>query len=119
MRSDLKAQILDTLHNGGVEIMTPSVMNQRPLDPEKPVVPVEQATSEDDSDHGKAERMMFDRADLAARIERFREHARTLGTEIKELEDQDAEKHASEISWRKHQIQALTDLVEKFDSPND
>ncbi|CAE7635861.1 unnamed protein product [Symbiodinium pilosum] len=88
MRSDLKAQILDTLHNGGVEIMTPSVMNQRPLDPEKPVVPVEQVTSEDDSDHGKAERMMFDRADLAARIERFREHARTLGAEIKELEDQ-------------------------------
>ncbi|XOV85036.1 MAG: mechanosensitive ion channel family protein [bacterium] len=119
MRSDLKAQMLDTLHNGGVEIMTPTVMNQRAIDPDKPVVPKKQLSTEDGSDLGKAESMMFDKAELAARIERFREHAVKLGEEIKEFEALDPEQHAAEISWRKHQIQALTDIVHKFDQPDD
>lgn len=38
-KTDLHREILDTLHAGGVEIMTPSVMATRPMDPEKAVIP--------------------------------------------------------------------------------
>ncbi len=119
VRSELKAQILDTLHNGGVEIMTPTVMNQRPIEPNVAVLPKEQHAPEADTDSGKAESMMFDKAELAARIERFRENAVKLDEEIKELEDKDPELHAAEIAWRKHQIQSLNDLVHKFDHPDE
>lgn len=119
VRSELKAQMLDTLHRGGVEIMTPTVMNQRPIDPNVLVIPKRQLTPEVDTDSGKAERMMFDKAELAARIERFRESAVKLDEEIKALKDKDSEVHATEIAWRKHQIQALNDLVHKFDHPDE
>ena len=121
MRSELKANMLDTLHDAGIEIMTPAVMSQRPIPADVPVIPQQELTPETDTDTepGKAERMMFDKAEMAARIEGFREHSATLAQEINDLTAEDAEANAAEIRWREHQLAALQGIVERFDSSDD
>jgi len=114
-RSELKAQLLDALHRGGVEVMTPTVMNQRPLDPHRSVIPKRELSPELDNDNGKAERLMFDKAELATRIERFREQRAALITEIKTLEEEGNDSSVAETTWRRHQVVALSDLIDKFD----
>ena len=116
MRSDLKAQMLDTIHQAGIEIMTPSVMNQRPIAADVPVIPQRELAPETDTDTGKAERLMFDKAEMAARIEGFRQQCESLDKEIKALTAEDAEKNAAEIRWREHQLAALQDIVKRFES---
>lgn len=116
MRSELKSQALDSLHLAGVEVMTPNVMNQRPLDPNLAVIPQRELTPETSTDSGKAERLMFDKAELAARIERFREQCQQLADEVKALQAEDADGNAAEITWRQHQIEALQDIINKFDA---
>lgn len=116
MRSDLKANMLDTFHRADIEIMTPSVMNQRPIPADVAVIPLPELTPEMDTDTGKAERLMFDKAEMAARIEGFREQYETLLQEIKSLRTEDAEANAAEIRWREHQVTALQDIVARFDN---
>ncbi len=119
MRSDLKANMLDTLHRAGIEIMTPNVMNQRPIPADVPVIPQRELKPEVDTDTGKAERLMFDKAELAARIEGFREQCDTLQQEIKSLRADNAETNAAEIRWREHQVAALKDIIARFDNGNE
>ncbi len=115
-RSELKAAVLDLLHRGGIEIMTPSVMNQRPMPMDVAVIPKRQLVPDARVDTGKAEKLMFDKAELATRIERFRDQILTLRTEIDDLEDNEAETSALEITWRKHQIQSLHDFIQRYES---
>ncbi len=112
-RSDLRAAVLDTFHRNGVEVMTPTVMDQRRF--EGKVIPPLDYTPETDKDTGKAEKLMFDKAELAARIERFREQAATLRSEVEELESDDEDANALEIAWRKHQIVALDEIIQRYD----
>jgi small conductance mechanosensitive channel len=114
-RSELKEQALDVLHQAGIEVMTPNVMNQRPLPADQLMIPRRELSPETDPDSGKAERMMFDKAEIVARIERFKEQSETLTQEIKTL-SQDPEANAAEIRWREHQIGALQEIIDKFES---
>ncbi len=119
-RTELRAQMLDSLHTDGIEIMTPSVMDQRPIEPGKPVLP-----NHENHGHlvgippaypsGKAEQLMFDKAELATRIERFRGQITSLEEEIKELE-KDEEENALDIAWRSHQVSALKDFVKRVET---
>ena len=116
MRSDLKAHMLDSLHRAGIEIMTPTIMDQRPIAADVPVIPQREWVPETDTDSGKAERLMFDKAEMAARIEGFREQCETLQQEIKDLRAEDADANAAEIRWREHQLAALQGIIERFDN---
>ncbi len=111
-KSDLRGAVLDALHQAGVEVMTPTVMDQRRI--EGAVLPPLDYRPETDTDTGKAEKLMFDKAEFAARIERFREQCVTLKKEIGELSSDEAA-NALEIAWRKHQVAALEDIIQKFD----
>ena len=95
--------------------MTPTVMNQRPVDPHVQVIPPVEYSPETESDSGKAERSMFDKAELAARVEKFRQHCADLQAEIKSLQDTGSDANAAEIAWREHQVVALTEFIEKLD----
>ncbi len=113
-RTELRAQVVDHLHGAGIEVMTPSAMHQRPLS--GPQIPARQTVAELPAiDAGRAERIMFDKADLAARIQKIRIHCDTLRSEIKELETEDGEQHAMDIAWRQHQLQAQEAFVAQFD----
>lgn len=67
VRSMLYRHILDVLHDAQIEIMSPSVMNQRKLEPEKKVIPAKRVVSE--PAHSVAEEVAFDKAEAAEAAE--------------------------------------------------
>ena len=114
-RSELRANILDTLHRAGIEVMTPTVMNQRPLDPALPLIPKRALTPDTVEASGQAERLMFDKAELATRIETSREQIAVLTVELKELKAGENADNALEITWREHQIRAIENFIAKYE----
>jgi small conductance mechanosensitive channel len=69
VKSELCRQVLDALHGQGLEIMTPSIMNQRPMASDQRVIPamIETRTQEQPS---TPESIVFDKAEEAERLER-------------------------------------------------
>lgn len=119
-RTELHAFVLDALHQDQIEVMTPNVMAQRPMQPELSVLPVAAAAQSSPMFiSGKAERLMFDKADKAARVERIREQCETLRKELKALEDGDADDNALDIAWRRHQLRAQEAFLEQVDQESD
>ena len=70
-RSDLRCQMLDTLHSGGVEIVSPNFMNQRVLDPSLRFVPhvPERVLHRGEAQRAAAEDLVFDKAEEAESLE--------------------------------------------------
>ena len=114
-RHDLRAAVLDTLHEDNIEIMTPSVMNQRPMKADEVMLPIRKNTPEEKVDRGNAEKIMFDKSELAARINRLRERRQGLLEEIEALKKEDADARALDISWREQHIQDLDNIINNFD----
>lgn len=71
-RSHLRCHVLDSLHQHGVEIVSPAFMNQRPLPAEQKVIPKRVVTlNPKSSDQESAgESMVFDKAERAEQLER-------------------------------------------------
>ncbi len=69
-RSNLNRAILDTLHEAGVEIASPAIMNQRRIPEDRKLIPVFQGAPEASSPEKLAENLAFDKADLAEERER-------------------------------------------------
>ena len=116
-RTELRGKMLDALHDANIEVMTPNVMNQRPIGPEA-VLPRAQSPADGDADtaSGKAERIMFDKAAFAARVQRFRDQCDSLRAEIEELTDVDAEGNRLEIAWRENQLKAIEDFITRIEN---
>ncbi len=91
-RSALNAAVLDALHEGGVEIVSPSFMNQRQLGPDQVMMPrahrtgarrrglVPEAAS-------APERVLFDKAEEAEAEEASRQELATLSGSLDELRE--------------------------------
>ncbi|MAD74602.1 MAG: mechanosensitive ion channel protein MscS [Rheinheimera sp.] len=67
-RSSLRRQVVDALHDAGVEIMSPSFMNQRKIADDGKVVPAQRATR-GSTPETVAEDVVFDKAEEAAQRE--------------------------------------------------
>lgn len=77
-RSNLRKAVLDALHGAGIEIVSPSFMNQRRLDPEQPAIPeVLQVDTPESVEDGPEERI-FDKADEAEKLAAARERLEAL-----------------------------------------
>ena len=88
-RSRLRMKVLDTLHDAGIEIVSPTFMNQRVLQRGEAVVPEDRASGRyravaDDKE--APEEMIFDKAESAEKIEQLRKERVELLAEIKALE---------------------------------
>lgn len=116
-RTQLRGKMLDELHAAGIEIVSPSFMNQRPLGDDKIFLPEERhiAVAEDLS---QPESIMFDKADLAARLEKIRHQRDTVSEELKSL-SADPEANRNEIAWREQQLRALTEILETLEARNE
>jgi len=115
-RSDLHARVLDQLHGAGIEIVSPSFMNQRRLDGTRPVLPERLALVTEEEETGQPETIMFDKAELAGRLTEIRRQRDTLVEQIKELGQRKADATAErEIAWREHQVAALDDIIATLD----
>lgn len=127
-RTTLRAKVLDALHQNGVEIVSPNFMNQRPVPTDHPVMPARYYGGEDDeTEMGSAEKLMFDKAELASRVEKLRYQRGQLAEELKALKDSIAEvedpetqqQQTMELTWRTKQIEALDALLANQASPED
>jgi small conductance mechanosensitive channel len=123
MRSSLRRHVLDTLHGAGVEIVSPNFMNQRRLDPSKPVMPTAAVHGSPTATHTEdevPEELIFDKADRAEKQEQLRTEQRTLAARIAELEKEldQAEKAAHpaierQIEQCRAKSQELDDLIDQ------
>jgi small-conductance mechanosensitive channel len=91
-RSRLHACMLDALHGAGIEIVSPTFMNQRPLAAHERVLPAVESLSPASvaGAEATAETLAFDKAEHAAAMETMRAEITTLDGEIKDLEKRGA-----------------------------
>ena len=67
--STLRKQILDELHDNGVEIVSPSFINQRRLENSQLIIPQVATPLAQEKETTSAEDVVFDKADLATEVE--------------------------------------------------
>ena len=86
IRSRLQASVLDTLHGAGVEFVSPTFMNQRPLTEGVRFVPPDHLPAPRGPESPPPEEIIFDKADQQATLEELRTEREKLLAEIGELE---------------------------------
>ncbi len=116
-QSSLKIQMLTTLHEAGIEIVSPSFMNQRRLEDGVRVVPPESPTASfpdrnEPADH--PESRIFDKADAVAQVEELREQRAALQEEIKGLHARRKKTGENLKPWLDDRIQRTEEEVEKL-----
>jgi small-conductance mechanosensitive channel len=85
-QSRLRTALLDALHEGGIEIVSPGFMNQRPLPDGKRFIP-SRTKPRAGTLAGEPERLIFDKADEAASVESLHQELEKVGESIRSLED--------------------------------
>jgi small conductance mechanosensitive channel len=128
-RSKLREKVLDTLHGAGVEIVSPTFMNQRRLEPGARVIPSEGAEEEQEEarraperparEEAPPEEVIFDKAEEAEKLEKLRAEREALLAAAKELEErlseaEGAEREAleSRIAERRRRAEVLETSLE-------
>jgi len=120
-RTELNGAVLDSLHAGGLEIVSPSFINQRRLGPEDVVLPVREAEAPEATAAAQPgagaepEQLMFDKAEVAGRLTRLQKQRDEVAAQIKALEQDKAEGADAEIASRKRQLETLDEVIAAFD----
>ncbi|RKX19598.1 MAG: mechanosensitive ion channel family protein [Candidatus Zixiibacteriota bacterium] len=124
IRSRLREMVLDSLHVGGIEIVSPTFMNTRALSERKIFIPDKIAASgEVESDREKAvpENIVFDKAEQAESLERMKHRIETLGKEIESIKERqkqaDEETIRDELKlhkeWLERRREKLAEIIKK------
>ena len=120
-RSRLRGAMLDHLHRGGVEIVSPTFMNQRRLSSEEAVIPPSARRVHIDQNQEHPEEVVFGKAKQAASLEKQQEEIDQIASEIQELKDkldslpEGSERNASaaQLERRKRQHEQLSAILER------
>ncbi len=116
-RSKLRAMMLTTLHDAGVEIVSPIVMNQRRLEEGVRVLPPQStklAQPEEQDVENNPESLIFDKADAMAQIEALKEQRDAIREEISGLEAQIKSKGETIRSWIERRITSIRQEEERL-----
>jgi len=107
-RSRLRSAVLDELHGGGIEIVSPTLMTTRNLPAERRIIPKPGRKAET---RGEAapETLVFDKADQAESLEKLRSRYDELGRDIQQAKERLGE--AAFDSERADQQAAIERLV--------
>jgi small-conductance mechanosensitive channel len=118
-RSRLKEMVLDSLHEAGVEIVSPNFMNQRVLTAGEMFIPKpapSEVTAEPESEE-KLETLAFDKAEKAESVERLREVHDELKQKLEEtLSKLKDTKDDTETSRLMANVEALKARMERVAS---
>ncbi|MHC4219009.1 MAG: mechanosensitive ion channel domain-containing protein [Planctomycetota bacterium] len=85
-RSTLRKKILDTLHEAGIEVASPTIMNQRPLPTGEAIVPARTGAPPPMAE--ARDELIFDKAEEAEEIEHLRAESERIAVEMKEIKKQ-------------------------------
>jgi len=109
-RTKMFRQVLDTLHGNGVEIMSPSIMDQRRIDQEMKVIPKPSARSAKVI-AAASEKIVFDKAELAAQKVKeqrdLRDQIEKLETSLSAASGDEKEKIKSRVDALKQKLEGL------------
>jgi small-conductance mechanosensitive channel len=123
-RSSLRKRMLDTLHRRGIEIVSPTFMNQRRIDDRPPFIPrVVEPAGEVDEGSPIPEDKIFDKAEMAQAIEELREEKRELEQGLEDLKaehDTAAEARQPLLTMRmeytKNRLEAIKRLFDEHNN---
>lgn len=115
-RSELYRAVLDTLHDHGVEIMSPSFMNQRQLDESQRIIPapIKEKTA---SKSPSAEKIVFDKAEQAEQLEKVKrellDHIHQLEITLAEASDLDKKQIKTNVEDDRERLKTLEQTTKK------
>jgi len=123
-RSRLREKMLERLHSGGVEIVSPTYMNTLARSSGEKAIPPREPRSVDDTTGPKLESLAFDKADMAESLEKLRQWHDSLDEGIKAAEKElgqanmDTERNSlkARIENLKAQKNRLADLIKRRES---
>jgi small conductance mechanosensitive channel len=108
--SKLRECVLDSLHRGGIEIVSPTFMNQRQLKPEKVFIPEGSRWSAPEpslTEEPRPEERMFDKAEIAESEAKAEERLKEVVEEMKNLDkDQDGKADEASAEGRLAELEA-------------
>jgi small-conductance mechanosensitive channel len=122
-RSRLRERMLDRLHQGGIEVVSPTFMNTRALADAKRLIPepasrVQAAPAA--TEKPALEDIVFDKAEEAASLEKLRELHELAGKEMERIkgiagtpEGEDKESLKQELERLRRRRQRLLDIIKK------
>ena len=113
MTSNLNAKVMDHLHKGGIEIVSPKFMNQRQVNDLK-FIPEVTKESKPSPDEKLPEELVFDKAIKADKIDNKIESLEKIDEEIKQLKS--ASKDAKDKDEINSRIKTLEEQKEKLNS---
>ncbi|MDG1255702.1 MAG: hypothetical protein P8Q24_08535 [Glaciecola sp.] len=125
-RSRLYANILDTLHQAQVEIMSPNFMNTRNIADAPPAIPKATETPSErmpkhaaSNSESTPEDMIFDKAEEAEQKERssmeLSEDIKALNEQLKDAKDEQKDRLELQIARKKEQLRAIKEKPVKED----
>ena len=118
VRSQLRVNMLDQLHGDGVEIVSPTFMAQRPLDPSLTVLPpIGPGAAEAGTSSATAESIVFDKADRAAQLASLRERHVELKSDLEKINEEIAdadERRTAYLEGRQASIEREIQFVERM-----
>lgn len=119
LKSDLRKNILDSMHKNGIEIVSPGFVNRRVFDENKQFIPKMQSDKNMKKERN-IEKNIFNKADEAENIEKlkeklaeFKQNKVALNDKIKESSDEESLKYENELKILDRKIKALNDLIDK------
>ena len=122
-RSELRAFTLDALHEGGVEIVSPTFMNTRALTKTQKFIPAARKKKPRTRKKRRAspDSVVFDKADQAESLENLREQHEALAKELeeakKQLEDLDEgserEKVEARLARSIERLERLSEIIKR------
>ena len=122
-RSKLYGCVLDTLHSQGIEIMSPSFMNQKRLTDDAKMIPPSTVVTQPGEPESSAEDIAFDKAEQAEQMENEKLQ---LNEEIENLEmllkqsttDEEKRSHEATLENAQARLKSLQESVAKNGGKN-
>lgn len=109
--SNLCRMVLEVLHGAGIEIVSPTYMNQRRLDQGNRAIPAAPAPTVPDEEQGQPEDLMFDKAERAERIEyhlfRLQSQIQKLEKRLEQTEGEERDRITEELDRYRKKAAAL------------
>ncbi len=113
-RRELRGRIVDTLHDAGVEIVSPTFMNTRAHDPGSRFIPPGGDDAEAD-DATTPDALVFDKAEKAESVERLRAQLDDLQKRLKECEQvADAASDEDRKAAALEECRSLSERIERL-----
>lgn len=116
--SELRSKVLESLHRGGIEIVSPTFMNTRAISEGRLFIPTVEPRVSSKPKETEPEAIVFDKAEHAELLEDLRDRLKRMSEEIKQQEEllvkQDGEESKARIGNQIKRLKIQRERLEQF-----